>query len=60
MPQDPRPKLVTRWLSSTKASVCDAAPTFEFQLGAGNVIQGYGERGSKPDIPPNADLLAPP
>ena len=61
-------------------TVFDAAPTFEFQLGAGDVIKGwdygvagmkvggvrtldvpsqlaYGKRGSKPDIPPNADLL---
>lgn len=61
-------------------TVFDSAPTFEFQLGAGDVIKGwdqgivgmkvggvrhldvpsqlaYGKRGSKPDIPPNADLL---
>lgn len=61
-------------------TVFDAAPTFAFQLGAGDVIKGwdqgiagmkiggvrkldvpsalaYGKRGSKPDIPPNSDLL---
>ena len=61
-------------------TVFDAAPTFAFQLGAGDVIRGwdqgiagmktsgvrkldvpsalaYGKRGSKPDIPPNSDLL---
>ncbi len=60
-------------------TVFDSAPTFEFTLGAGDVIKGwdtgivgmriggkrklfvpsklgYGKRGSKPDIPPNADL----
>ena len=74
--------VVVKYEGKLKATgtVFDSAPTFDFQLGAGDVIKGwdqgiagmriggvrkldvpsqlaYGKRGSKPDIPPNSDLL---